>query len=87
MSARVLNCPAFKLKEIVMAMMTCLKLSGVHYQCFTVKCRLLWYLRCATKTKPREFKDVHGASSSTFTINMLLLLLLAALLSILTLLI
>nr|GEV90089.1 xylulose kinase-1 [Tanacetum cinerariifolium] len=36
MSARVLNCPAFKLEEIVMAMMTCLKLSGVHYQCFTV---------------------------------------------------
>nr|GEU64599.1 hypothetical protein [Tanacetum cinerariifolium] len=35
MSARVLNCPAFKLEEIVMAMMTCLKLSGVHYQCFT----------------------------------------------------
>nr|GEZ32703.1 hypothetical protein [Tanacetum cinerariifolium] len=49
MSARVLNCPAFKLEEIVMALMTCLKLSGVHYQCFTVKCGLLWYLRCATK--------------------------------------
>nr|GEZ88112.1 ribonuclease H-like domain-containing protein [Tanacetum cinerariifolium] len=32
MSARVLNCLAFKLEEIVMAMMTCLKLSGVHYQ-------------------------------------------------------
>nr|GEU55163.1 retrotransposon protein, putative, Ty1-copia subclass [Tanacetum cinerariifolium] len=41
MSSRVLNCPAFKLEEIVMAMMTCLKLSGVHYQCFTVKCGLL----------------------------------------------
>nr|GEZ53682.1 xylulose kinase-1 [Tanacetum cinerariifolium] len=37
----VLNCPTFKLEEIVMAMMTCLKLSGVHYQCFTVKCGLL----------------------------------------------
>nr|GFA15397.1 hypothetical protein [Tanacetum cinerariifolium] len=34
----VLNCLTFKLEEIVMAMMTCLKLSGVHYQCFTVKC-------------------------------------------------
>nr|GEX66238.1 copia protein [Tanacetum cinerariifolium] len=44
MSARVLNCPAFKLEEIVMAMMTCLKLSGVHYQCFTVECGLLWVL-------------------------------------------
>nr|GEU36917.1 putative ribonuclease H-like domain-containing protein [Tanacetum cinerariifolium] len=42
MSAMVLNCPAFKLEEIVMAMMTCLKSSGVHYQCFTVKCGLLW---------------------------------------------
>nr|GEX26369.1 hypothetical protein [Tanacetum cinerariifolium] len=48
LSARVLNCSAFKLEEIVMAMMTCLKLSGVHYQCFTVMCGLLWYLRCAT---------------------------------------
>nr|GEZ63370.1 hypothetical protein [Tanacetum cinerariifolium] len=37
--------------------------------------------------KYKGFKDVHGASSSTFTINMLLLLLLAALLLILTLLI
>nr|GEV56907.1 hypothetical protein [Tanacetum cinerariifolium] len=36
MSARVLNCPAFKLEEIVMAMMTYLKSPGVHYQCFTV---------------------------------------------------
>nr|GEV21046.1 hypothetical protein [Tanacetum cinerariifolium] len=35
MSARVFNCPAFQLEEIVMAMMTCLKSSGVHYQCFT----------------------------------------------------
>nr|GEZ58347.1 hypothetical protein [Tanacetum cinerariifolium] len=34
-SARVFNCSAFKLEEIVMAMMTCLKSSGVHYQCFT----------------------------------------------------
>nr|GFA44060.1 hypothetical protein [Tanacetum cinerariifolium] len=41
MSARVLNCPDFKLEEIVMAMMNCLKLSGVHYQCFTVECGLL----------------------------------------------
>nr|GEW59199.1 ribonuclease H-like domain-containing protein [Tanacetum cinerariifolium] len=41
MSARVLNCPDFKLEEIVMALMTCLKLYGVHYQCFTVKCGLL----------------------------------------------
>nr|GEV51042.1 hypothetical protein [Tanacetum cinerariifolium] len=49
MPAWVLNCPAFKLEEIVMAMMTCLKSSGVHYQCFTVKCGLLWDLRCATK--------------------------------------
>nr|GEY46955.1 hypothetical protein [Tanacetum cinerariifolium] len=49
MSARVLNYPAFKLEEIVMAMMTCLKSSGVHYQCFTVECGLLWYLSCATK--------------------------------------
>nr|GEZ31769.1 hypothetical protein [Tanacetum cinerariifolium] len=49
MSARILNYLAFKLEEIVMAMMTCLKLSGVHYQCFTVKCRLIWYLRCGTK--------------------------------------
>nr|GEV17924.1 hypothetical protein [Tanacetum cinerariifolium] len=32
MSARVFNCPAFKLEEIIMAMMTCLKSSGVHYQ-------------------------------------------------------
>nr|GEU85622.1 putative ribonuclease H-like domain-containing protein [Tanacetum cinerariifolium] len=37
----VLNCPTFKLEEIVMAMMICLKSSGVHYQCFTVKCGLL----------------------------------------------
>nr|GEV39836.1 Gag-Pol polyprotein [Tanacetum cinerariifolium] len=44
MSARVLNWPVFKLEEIVMAMMTFLKLSGVHYQCFTVKCGLLWLL-------------------------------------------
>nr|GEV29635.1 hypothetical protein [Tanacetum cinerariifolium] len=43
MPAWVLNCPAFKLEEIVMAMMTCLKSSGVHYQCFTVKCGLLCY--------------------------------------------
>nr|GEU52232.1 reverse transcriptase domain-containing protein [Tanacetum cinerariifolium] len=42
MSVRVLNCPAFKLEEIIMAMMTCLKLSDVLYQCFTVKCGLLW---------------------------------------------
>nr|GEY45860.1 JmjC domain-containing protein [Tanacetum cinerariifolium] len=49
MSARVLNCLTFKLEEIVMAMMTCLKSSGVHYQCFTVEYGLLWYLRCATK--------------------------------------
>nr|GEX26068.1 aminoacyl-tRNA synthetase, class 1a, anticodon-binding [Tanacetum cinerariifolium] len=42
MSARVLNYPAFKLEEIVMAMMTCLKSSGVHYQYFTVECGLLW---------------------------------------------
>nr|GEX39843.1 hypothetical protein [Tanacetum cinerariifolium] len=42
MPAWVLNCLAFKLEEIVMAMMTCLKSSGVHYQCFTVKCGLLW---------------------------------------------
>nr|GEW51869.1 hypothetical protein [Tanacetum cinerariifolium] len=35
MSAMVLNCLTFKLEEIVMAMMTCLKSSGVHYQCFT----------------------------------------------------
>nr|GEW38007.1 xylulose kinase-1 [Tanacetum cinerariifolium] len=41
MSARVLNCLAFKLEEIVMAMMTCHKSSGVHYECFTVKCGLL----------------------------------------------
>nr|GEV16773.1 putative reverse transcriptase domain, ribonuclease H-like domain, aspartic peptidase domain protein [Tanacetum cinerariifolium] len=41
MPAWVLNYPAFKLEEIVMAMMTCLKSSGVHYQCFTVKCGLL----------------------------------------------
>nr|GEX86992.1 hypothetical protein [Tanacetum cinerariifolium] len=44
MSARVLNFSAFKLEEIVMAMMTCLKSSGVHYQCFTVECKLLWLL-------------------------------------------
>nr|GEY69834.1 uncharacterized mitochondrial protein AtMg00810-like [Tanacetum cinerariifolium] len=89
MSTRVLNCLAFKLEEIVMALMTCLKLSGVYYQCFTVKCGLLCCddLLKVIRTKPREFKDVHGASSSTFTINMLLLLLLAALLLILTLLI
>nr|GEX05446.1 hypothetical protein [Tanacetum cinerariifolium] len=36
MFARVFNCPAFQLEEIVMAMMTCLKSSGVHYQCFTI---------------------------------------------------
>nr|GEZ73593.1 hypothetical protein [Tanacetum cinerariifolium] len=41
MPAWVLNCLDFKLEEIVMAMMTCLKSSGVHYQCFTVKCGLL----------------------------------------------
>nr|GEY77710.1 ribonuclease H-like domain-containing protein [Tanacetum cinerariifolium] len=45
MSARVLNCLDFKLKEMVMAMMTCLKLSGVHYQCFTVKCGLIWWFQ------------------------------------------
>nr|GEW55551.1 hypothetical protein [Tanacetum cinerariifolium] len=45
----VLNCAAFKLEEIVMAMMTYLNSSGVRYQCFTVKFGLLWYLRCATK--------------------------------------
>nr|GEX87070.1 ribonuclease H-like domain-containing protein [Tanacetum cinerariifolium] len=44
MSARILNFLAFKLEEIVMAMMTCLKSSGVHYQCFTAECGLLW--RC-----------------------------------------
>nr|GEX66840.1 putative reverse transcriptase domain-containing protein [Tanacetum cinerariifolium] len=54
MSARVLNCLAFKLEEIVMAMMTCLKLSGVHYQCFTVKCGLLWFL---IKMFPRRSED------------------------------
>nr|GEW26153.1 putative ribonuclease H-like domain-containing protein [Tanacetum cinerariifolium] len=48
MSARVLNCLDFKLEEIVMAMMTCLKLSGVHYQCFTVKCGLL----CVAEVDP-----------------------------------
>nr|GEY19276.1 hypothetical protein [Tanacetum cinerariifolium] len=36
MSARVLNCSAFKLEEIVMAMITYLKSSGVRDQCFTV---------------------------------------------------
>nr|GEV43608.1 hypothetical protein [Tanacetum cinerariifolium] len=41
MPAWVLNCLAFKLEEIVMAMMTCLKSSGVYYHCFTVKCGLL----------------------------------------------
>nr|GEX81336.1 aminoacyl-tRNA synthetase, class 1a, anticodon-binding [Tanacetum cinerariifolium] len=35
MPAWVLNCLAFKLEEIDMAMMTCLKSSGVHYQRFT----------------------------------------------------
>nr|GEX01581.1 xylulose kinase-1 [Tanacetum cinerariifolium] len=45
MPAWVLNYLAFKLEEIVMAMMTCLKSSGIHCQCFTVKCGLLWYLR------------------------------------------
>nr|GEY45224.1 hypothetical protein [Tanacetum cinerariifolium] len=72
MSARVLNCLAFKLEAIVMAMMTCLKSSGVHYQCFTVECGLL----CA---KCKGFKVDQGASSFTFKISMLLLLLLAAL--------
>nr|GEW41935.1 xylulose kinase-1 [Tanacetum cinerariifolium] len=38
----VLNYPTFKVEEIVMAIITCLKSSGVHYQCFTVKCALLW---------------------------------------------
>nr|GFA33186.1 aminoacyl-tRNA synthetase, class 1a, anticodon-binding [Tanacetum cinerariifolium] len=41
MPAWVLNCSTYKLEEIVMAMMTYLKSSGVHYQCFTVKCGLL----------------------------------------------
>nr|GEU85521.1 synaptobrevin, longin-like domain protein [Tanacetum cinerariifolium] len=45
MPAWVHNCPAFKLEEIVMAMMTCLKSSGVYYQCFTVKCGLLMFTR------------------------------------------
>nr|GEU85522.1 hypothetical protein [Tanacetum cinerariifolium] len=90
MPAWVLNCLDFKLEEIVMAMMTCLKSSGVHYQCFTVKCGLLWwfqidYLPFSTllvphkfnKANQRGFKDDYGASSSTFTIIMLLLILLA----------
>nr|GFA66765.1 hypothetical protein [Tanacetum cinerariifolium] len=41
MPSWVLNFLDFKLEEIVMAMMTCLKSSGVHYQCITVKCGLL----------------------------------------------
>nr|GEU53058.1 hypothetical protein [Tanacetum cinerariifolium] len=44
MSSRVLNFLTFKLEEIVMAMMTCLKSSGVHYQCVTVGCGLLCML-------------------------------------------
>nr|GEV92114.1 hypothetical protein [Tanacetum cinerariifolium] len=102
MSARVLNCSAFKLEEIVMAMMTCLKLSGVHYKCFTVKCGLLCYddllkvIRLVfvylfdhqrfNSAKCKGFKVDQGASCFTFKISMLPLLLLVALLSILTLL-
>nr|GEW51696.1 putative ribonuclease H-like domain-containing protein [Tanacetum cinerariifolium] len=51
MLAWVLNFLAFKLEEIVMAMMTCLKSSSVHYQCFTVKCGLLLaYVNTSWKT-------------------------------------
>nr|GEW19659.1 hypothetical protein [Tanacetum cinerariifolium] len=80
MSARVLNCPAFKLEEIVMAMMTCLKLSGVHYQCFTVKCGLLWlvfvYLfdhQSFNSAKYKGFKDVHEYSVLAVSSSLLLL--------------
>nr|GEX04611.1 putative reverse transcriptase domain-containing protein [Tanacetum cinerariifolium] len=70
----VLNCPAFKLEEIAMAMMTCLKSSGVHYQCFIVECGLLCcddLLKVIrfNSAKRRGFKDDHGTSSFTFTIK------------------
>nr|GEY46329.1 hypothetical protein [Tanacetum cinerariifolium] len=101
MSARVLNFLAFKLEEIFMAMMTCLKSSGVHYQCFTAECGLLCcddllkvirlvfvYLfdhQSFNSAKCKGFKVDQGALSFTFKISIQLLLLLAALLSILTL--